>query len=159
MHIININHVSAETDSGIAAIERNARALRTLLAEQLTTVLAQYKSMPSETSVSTTIDVAPRTVRTPVSIHLHDLQATSHTITSPMGGPPYFDDEETDDEEEEYDLNGSTMVVKRKFCPQCCKHLEDASLPTPTKLMWRNHRATPDDCPLCHRVLFKKGPK
>ncbi|KAF1914030.1 hypothetical protein BDU57DRAFT_521184 [Ampelomyces quisqualis] len=139
-----------------AALECRARALRNILARQLASVLVQYRAMPTGTPGITTTDMVPRIIQTSVQVHMHDLQETSYTITAPTGGPSHFEEEEIDDGAE-FDVNGSTMVVTRAFCHECCAKLEDVALPTPTALTWRNHRATPDDCPLCHRVLFKKG--
>ena len=137
------------------ALERKTRELRTLLALQLAGVLAEYKATCLETTGIATIDVVPRLVHTSVRLHVDNLRETSHTITAPIGGPSYFDEEYSDDDDD-FNISGTTMVVMRSFCAKCCASLEQVVLASPTELTWQNHRATPDDCPLCHRVLFKK---
>ncbi|KAG9189915.1 hypothetical protein G6011_06783 [Alternaria panax] len=52
------------------------------------------------------------------------------------------------------------LVITRNMCGTC--HPKDVtvlpnSVPDPVSLWWTSSRKIPDDCPICHKILFHKG--
>jgi hypothetical protein len=73
----------------------------------------------------------------------------------------FGDEAEIDDDHEDvFDSAGATFVIERTMCSACSVSLKDHQLPavlaTPTEVWWHNHASAPDDCPICHKVLFLK---
>lgn len=139
-------------------MERRKHDIRTSLAHHLVEIFAIYFSSQSKSQETEDItsDTPPRVIHASVSIHADDFRKTTYNIAPPMMGPFYDEDGDSDDEEID-NLANSTMLVLRTQCSGCCTSLEDRSLPTPKELTWRNSNNTPDSCPLCHKVLFKKS--
>jgi hypothetical protein len=56
-------------------------------------------------------------------------------------------------------LNKVILIITRSLCTSSCCRFSDkeaAKLNSPTSLWWKNDRKVPDDCPICHKVLFHK---
>ncbi|KAH7406293.1 hypothetical protein DE146DRAFT_438614 [Phaeosphaeria sp. MPI-PUGE-AT-0046c] len=146
-----------EAQRAHAAMERRKHDIRTLLAHRLSDVFANYKGSQVQESEEVTSDSHARVIHASVSIHADDdFEKTTYAIAPPMMGPFYDDDGDSDNEETE-DLANATIMILRTQCGGCCASLQDRALPTPKELTWRNSKNTPDSCPLCHKVLFKKA--
>ncbi|KAB2098974.1 hypothetical protein AG0111_0g12844 [Alternaria gaisen] len=73
------------------------------------------------------------------------------------------DDSDAEDEESDY-VSGTLLsrlfpVISRKMCEHCCTEhtIVPPSVPVPTSLWWKDSRKIPDDCPICHKILFHKN--
>lgn len=65
------------------------------------------------------------------------------------------DEDDVDHEATAKEIAKSTMIVVRSYCHSCLPDESDA--PIPTELTWKPLEKVPDDCPLCHKILFKKA--
>lgn len=74
---------------------------------------------------------------------------------SPLAMTTFFDQGDLEPPE----LDEITLIVSRSVCSTCCKITDEEmkDLPAPEELWWKNDIKTPDDCPICHKVLFHKG--
>lgn len=99
-------------------------------------------------------------------IHRKDVGATSLQIESidPEG---IWDECEGGDEDEEDAEDQSTAKMGRAIimlscfkCTRCYKENAQGCAvwekPAPRRVWWRNRCKVPNDCPLCHSVLFHK---
>jgi hypothetical protein len=89
-----------------------------------------------------------------------DFQITSYEMSPPIAGPNFGDEEDSDGDEDVLDGAGATFVLVRTICSSCSEtkhHHVPADLPTPTELWWASHKISPDNCPMCHRILFIKN--
>jgi hypothetical protein len=151
------------------AVERRTRDRNTLLARKLTDILSQYKAYKSSLNPgvgSSQLDVAdilppqsqdkaPDQILIKVNIHNYNMEDTSHVIPPPWGHAS-LDEDEMDEETTGHEIARSTLIVKRTYCNNCIEEIT-ATAATPSKLTWRPLDKTPDDCPLCHKVLFKRS--
>jgi hypothetical protein len=99
-----------------------------------------------------TPDVEQSTFFVPLKIDQSDSTKTSFVIPPPVGWVS-FDNDLDSDEEEMPNITSRTAIILRESCP---KSREVNGLATPKELTWRSRRKTPDDCPVCHAVLFKR---
>jgi hypothetical protein len=144
-----------QTDQRLADKERKEETVRKLLAQKLVDVFRQYKAVHLDSPRHVTPGDPPELFHTAVRVHQGDSGKTSYAIPSPLGGGFYGDDDS--DDEDANDLSGWTMIIIRSICGACGTSARGETLATPTELTWQNHKSTPDNCPLCHRVLFKKS--
>jgi hypothetical protein len=140
----------------IAEKELKDRLVRGLLVNEFVSAFRQYKAAHPTRPEQPASDHPPEILHTRLRVHEGDVDKTSYTIPSPLGSG-YYGDDESDDEDDK-DLSGWTMVIIRSRCGGCDAQTKGKTLATPTELTWQNHKNTPDNCPLCHRILFKKSP-
>jgi hypothetical protein len=133
---------------------------RDILAERLTGAYSQFLKAQKQVTNST-YEAQPRIIWSSKTLHSFDLQNSSYEICSPSLGPMFGDEDDGDEHEDTFDSRGATFVIERTICSACGGSLEDHALPaglaTPTEIWWHSHKNAPDDCPMCHRVLFLKG--
>jgi hypothetical protein len=140
--------------------ERRARDRNTLLARKLIDILAQHKTYKSlhvaNTSLPNTApDKVPDQIEGWVRIHKHTMADTSHVITPPWV-PDHLEEEEVDEDTTTSGIAKSIFVVERTYCNKCIDGTKSTAA-TPSELTWKSRDKIPDDCPLCHKVLFKES--
>jgi hypothetical protein len=146
-----------QTDQTVARKTRQTERAMKLLAMQLANVFAEHKLNRPETLPLATPDSPPLLLRVSLKIRKDDIQKTSHMIVPPAGIYAFGNDEDNDsDEEEDVNLRGYTIMIHRS-CSIIGGLPKDVILPTPKELTWQSQKKTPDDCPVCHSVLFKKA--
>ncbi|KAF1828855.1 hypothetical protein BDW02DRAFT_651777 [Decorospora gaudefroyi] len=116
------------------------------------------------------IQERPRFMPTSITVHESDINNTSHKV-NPLDrhlSLMFGDGEDIDDDDDDNDsnsndqnekqLNKLTLIITRNVCTSCCTIKDDevATLKPPETLWWQNDRKVPDDCPVCHKVLFHK---
>ncbi|KAF1842279.1 uncharacterized protein K460DRAFT_398304 [Cucurbitaria berberidis CBS 394.84] len=134
---------------------RIKRDLTNLLAQKLAGIFTAFSKQQNS---SLKCKEAPihrtATVKVSVVVHTQDIVKTSYKIAPPLTSILFYDKNSQDT----VDTEKFTWIVIRSTCQKCCKIKEEDAkdLPTPEELWWSNDAKTPDDCPLCHKILFKK---
>jgi hypothetical protein len=99
-----------------------------------------------------THDSSPHTIFIPLQVDWSDSAKTSFVIPHPTGFFSFGNNQDSD-EEEASSITGCTVMILRESYP---KPRMVNGLATPKELKWRSRKKTPDDCPVCHAVLFKR---
>jgi hypothetical protein len=97
-------------------------------------------------------DSPPQTIFVPLLLDWSDSAKTSFVIPPPTGFFSFGNDQDSD-EEEAPNITGCTVIILRESYP---KPRKVNGLATIKELNWRSRTKTPDDCPVCHAVLFKR---
>jgi hypothetical protein len=138
---------------------RNLTALARKLKRLYDEYLAQRPPLQDSKELAT-IPAHPKPRVTRVALVLHDFNARETSVQVPapsVAHPPGFGDEESENEEGEVDDRVKTFMIARRACTGCCMSVSDThGWGVIESIYWRNDSNAPDDCPLCHKVLFKK---
>lgn len=98
-----------------------------------------------------------RIYHTTSNVCLDNTQQLSWRITPPTEFSHTYNEDEQ--EEKEIELSAATVILTRTHCRRCDPQatlVSTATLRVPTGLWWRSVSKGPDDCPLCHKVLFHR---
>jgi hypothetical protein len=137
----------------IAALARRLRKLyRSYLAEKPVSQDAKEESTIPEND-------EPDICTAAVEMHKDNSKWASLMIQHPDTGHAGFNSESDDgnDDDEMIDYTRKTFVISRKSCNNCYKSKKEMkSWVAPKSIFWKNDDKMPDDCPLCHKVLFNK---
>ncbi|KAF2823204.1 hypothetical protein CC86DRAFT_469053 [Ophiobolus disseminans] len=128
------------------------RANMALLASKLVGIYNEYIKHREEVR-DISQDSFSRSYYASVIVHLTRTQELSIQIEA----PPVERHSNDDEDGTEFDLSKTTVVLKRSNCQRCNpaeKRLVAATQPIPTEIWWRTRPKGPDDCPLCHKVLY-----
>ncbi|CAN9171051.1 unnamed protein product [Alternaria alternata] len=150
--------------------ERNERHLDSMLGAELSRVYSEYMrhhGTEREPEQSETYR-EQHFVDAHISVHKQNPKQSSFRIESLDRFLAHSPDDATGDdndaEDEESDhvsdalLSRLFPIISRKMCEHCCiEHTTvPPSIPAPTSLWWKDSRKIPDDCPICHKILFHK---
>jgi hypothetical protein len=124
---------------------------------QLSQLLATHNSNRTDEPQIASPDAQPILLRIPLTVHDSDTEKTSHMISPPMGLYAFGNgDGEDSEEEENVNLERYTVMLLRS-CIGGGSLSGNHSHLTPKELTWQSHKKIPDDCPVCHSVLFKRA--
>ncbi|CAN9343007.1 unnamed protein product [Alternaria alternata] len=150
--------------------ERNERHLDSLLGAELSRVFSEYmrhhgtEKEPGQSESSR----EQYFVDAHISVHKKNPKQSSFRIESLdrflAHSPDDATGDDSDAEDEESDHVSGTLlsrlfpIISRKMCEHCCTEHTTVppSVPVPTSLWWKDSREIPDDCPICHKILFHK---
>lgn len=150
--------------------ERNERHLDSMLGAELSRVYSEYMRQhgtEKEPEQSETYR-EQYFVDAHISVHKKNPKQSSFRIESLdrflAHSPDDATGDDSDAEDEESDrLSGTILsrllpIISRKMCEHCCTEYTTVppSVPVPTSLWWKDSREIPDDCPICHKILFHK---
>ncbi|KAF1938319.1 hypothetical protein EJ02DRAFT_437199 [Clathrospora elynae] len=97
----------------------------------------------------------PHLIHSSITVHTKDLKNTSYEVAS-LDREAEMYGFGSDGDEHVADM--LTVIITRVICTSCCRINEDDKImEAPSMLWWRNDGNTPDDCPICHKILFKGG--
>ncbi|RII22451.1 hypothetical protein CUC08_Gglean000075 [Alternaria sp. MG1] len=151
--------------------ERNERHLDSMLGAKLSRVYSEYmRHHGTEKEPEQSESYREQCfVDAHISIHKKNPRQSSFRIGSLDRFLAHSQDDGTGDdsdaEDEESDHVSGTLlsrlfpIISRKMCEHCCtEHTTvPSSIPVATSLWWKDSRKIPDDCPICHKVLFHKA--
>jgi hypothetical protein len=150
------------TDHKPEALRLKRKANMKLLAEVLAKVYAEYVRVANRRQTCDEVAAPGMLLRSLVTVHGEGIQAASYRIAQPFAQsfPTYNEDD--DDQglelhfETDLDIADATMLLLRTNCWGCnpSEKRSTSSLPTPTELWWKSKTRSPDNCPLCRKVLF-----
>lgn len=130
------------------------------IARKLARVYEDYQQ-----TVPTSIEKDSRSpiVLTRVLVHTDNREETRFQI-APLSLFDHFGDDESQ-VDEDFDLSIYTLLVTRSICDSasCCSTTscaaieQNLTLPEPRELFWKEEGKVPNDCSICHSILFKKA--
>jgi hypothetical protein len=151
--------------------ERNERHLDSTLGAELSRVYSEYMKHHGTKKEPEQSDIYREQcfVDAHISIHKKNPRQVSFRIGSldqflaHSQDDAASDDSDAEDEDSDH-VSGTLLsrlfpIISRKMCEHCCtEHTTvPSSIPVPTSLWWKDSRKIPDDCPICHKVLFHKA--
>ena len=150
--------------------ERNKRHLDSMLGAELSRVYSGYvRHYGTETELEQSETYREQYfVDAHISVHEKNPKQSSFRIESLDRFLAHSPDDATGDDsdaevEESDQVSGALLsrlfpIVSRKMCEHCCtEHTTiPPSVPVPILLWWKDSRKIPDDCPICHKMLFHK---
>ncbi|KAH7402889.1 hypothetical protein BKA66DRAFT_564777 [Pyrenochaeta sp. MPI-SDFR-AT-0127] len=159
---VTIDAARARQNRRQERLERKKRERKALLARKLAVIYASFQASTSSTNLDKfeTPSKPSHLVHASMVVHTKDLLGTSYEI-NPPGLVYVLVGNELEEHELELDTQTLVPIIVRSICNECCEISEEAAreVSIPESLWWRNDVNTPDDCPLCHKILFKKGRK
>jgi hypothetical protein len=150
--------------------ERNERYLDSMLGAELSRVYPEYMrnhGIEKEPEQSETYR-EQYFIDAHISVHKKNPKQSSFRIESLdrfLAHSPHEatgDDSDAGDEKSDHVsdalLSRLFPIISRKMCEHCCTEQTTvpSSVPVPTSLWWKDSRKIPDDCPICHKILFHK---
>ncbi|CAN9283109.1 unnamed protein product [Alternaria alternata] len=150
--------------------ERNERHLDSILGAELSRVYSEYMrhhGTEKEPEQSETYR-EQHFLDAHISVHKKNPKQSSFRIESLDRFLAHSPDDATGDDsdaegEESDHVSGTILsrlfpIISRKMCEHCCTEHTTVppSVPVPTSLWWKDSRKIPDDCPICHKILFHK---
>ncbi|RYN16683.1 hypothetical protein AA0112_g12403 [Alternaria arborescens] len=150
--------------------ERNERHLDNMLGAELSRVYSEYMRHHGTEKEPEQLETYRERyfVDAHISVHKKNPKQSSFRIESLdrflAHSPDDATGDDSDAEDEESDhLSGAILsrlfpIISRKMCEHCCTEHTTVppSVPVPTSLWWKDSREIPDDCPICHKILFHK---
>ncbi|KAL1796165.1 hypothetical protein ACET3X_004705 [Alternaria dauci] len=151
--------------------ERNKRQMNRSLGIELSRIYSEYlkQRAATEEPEETETTLQQYFVNARIRVHKKNSKQSSFRIESLDRYVAHIlqglEDDDSDAGDEESNTQNDVLlrslfpIITRKMCEACCT--EDStvpsSVPVPTSLWWKDSRKIPDDCPICHKVLFHKG--
>ncbi|CAN9468462.1 unnamed protein product [Alternaria alternata] len=150
--------------------ERNERYLDSMLGAELSRVYPEYMrnhGIEKEPEQSETYR-EQYFIDAHISVHKKNPKQSSfriesldrflaHSLHEATGDDSDAEDEKSDHVSDAL-LSRLFPIISRKMCEHCCTEQTTvpSSVPVPTSLWWKDSRKIPDDCPICHKILFHK---
>jgi hypothetical protein len=118
---------------------------------------------PTHVEVEVTNPQLATIVHVAATIHKGDLDAKGYVVPQPhiyTAGIPGDSDEDDDDASDgsRSSFEGKTFFLTRNRCAECAEPDGPSGFHgLPEYITWTDSKNVPDGCPICQKVLFKKG--